>query len=102
MVEVGKNYYYIGVNINEWANKIVKVIQKTEDNVGTCKDVPVYLCEDENGEIKKVIESNLSLNTTPYNYVYGGMRDCFPENVKRFPTFKNGKYMFEYTWGSNY
>ena len=99
MIEVGKIYYYIGVGVAEWKNQIVKVLQDTGDKVGTNRDVSVYLCEDENGTIKRVVECNLSLEPFEYKFVSASDTVNFPEGVKTFPTYKNGKYMYEYTWG---
>lgn len=99
MIEINKNYYYTGTNIKQWQNKIIKVIEKLNYKMGTYKDVSVYLCEDENLIRKNIIECNLSLNPIEYNYSYGGIQECFPKDVKRFPIFKNGRYIYEYTWG---
>lgn len=91
--------FYIGINIKEWMNKKVTVMDQV-DVVGTNRDVPVYLCVDEDGNSHKVVGPCLSDITTTYNYAYGGMGDCFPENVERFPSFKNGKYLFDNIWGN--
>lgn len=90
--------YYVGVNIKKIINQKVNVFEII-DMMGTNRDVPVYRCVDENGEEYKIIETNLSDTKMNYKYVYGGMGDCFPKSVERFPTFKNGRYLLEYTWG---
>ena len=91
--------FYIGINIKEWMNKKVTVMDQV-DMVGTNRDVPVYLCVDEDGITYKVVEPCLSDTPTTYNYAYGGMGDCFPASVERFPSFKNGRYLFDSTWGN--
>lgn len=91
--------FYVGINIKEWMNKKVNVMDQV-DVVGTNKDVPVYLCVDEVGNTHKVVGPCLSDCPIEYKYAYGGMGDCFPESVERVPAFKNGKYLYEYTWGN--
>ena len=92
--------YYIGIGIKNLFNKKVKVLEKVA-MFGTNKDAPVYKCEDEKGVFYRILECNLSDNPVKeYEYKYGGMGDCFPSSVERFPSFKNGKYMLEYTWGN--
>ena len=97
-IEIGSSYYYNGVGIENWKNQVVRVISNINENVGTKRDVPVYLCELD-GEKHKIMAVNLSKSPISYNYKNGGMKECFPENVERFPTFKNGRYTLEYTWG---
>lgn len=87
--------FYTGVNIKNWMNKKVEVLDQV-DVCGTKLDVPVYLCVDENGETHKVAGTNLSDSTVNYKYAYGGMGDCFPESVERFPSFKGGRYVADW------
>ena len=100
MIIENSSYYYTGTNIIEWKNKSVKAVYMLNEKMGTNKDVSVWMCEDDNRISHKVLEVNLSNNPIIYKYAYGGMGDCFPEHLERFPSFKNGKYIFEYTWGN--
>lgn len=91
--------YYTGINIKNLMNEKVSVLEVV-DYCGTNRDVPVYLCADANGETYKIAGTNLSDSKIEYKYAYGGMGDCFPENVERFSSFRNGKYIFDSIWGS--
>ena len=98
VIEIGKSYYYNGVGIVDWKNKLVKVLSNTGEMVGTNRDVPVYLCEcEEDGSIHRVVGPNLSGHQVSYETKED--RQLLPPGVKTFPTYKNGKYMYEYTWG---
>lgn len=59
-IEIGKDCYYKGIGVKEWQNKIVKVLYDTKERVGINNNIIVYLCEDINGKIKRVIESDLT------------------------------------------
>lgn len=93
MIEVGKNYYYIGVGYKKLINKIVKVISLEEDKFGLNKDISVYNVEDENLNIYKVME--LSLDKKPWLGQISRIEDLqvLAGNVRTFPTFKNGRYV---------
>ena len=92
-IELGKNYYYIGVGYKKLINKIVKVISLEEDKFGLNKDILVYNVEDENLNIYKVME--LSLDKKPWLGQINRAEDLqlLPNNVRTFPTFKNGRYV---------
>lgn len=84
--------FYTGVNIETLKNKKVEILDRT-DWCGTNLNVPVYNCKDEKGKIYKIAETNLSDSPVNYNYMYGGVGECFPKNVKRFHSFKGKRYI---------
>ena len=93
MIEVGKNYYYIGVGYKKLINKIVKVISLEKDKFGLNKDISVYKVEDENLNIYKVME--LSLDKKPWLGHISRVEDLqiLPDSVRTFPTSENSKYL---------
>lgn len=92
-IEIGKNYYYVGVGYKKLLNKIVKVISLEEDKFGSNKDISVYNVEDENLNTYRVME--LSLDKKPWLGQINRAEDLrlLPDNVRTFPTFKNGRYV---------
>lgn len=92
-IEIGKNYYYVGVGYKKLINKSVKVISLEEDKFGLNKDILVYNVEDENLNIYKVME--LSLDNKPWLGQINRMENLqlLPNTVRTFPTFKNGRYV---------
>lgn len=98
MIEVGKNYYYVGVGISGLLNKIVKVLKNTEEKFGSNRDIPIYLCEDENLNIHRVLEISLSKTPAMYRFISATETSIIPESVATFTTFKDSKYTCEYTW----
>ena len=98
MIEVGKNYYYVGVGYKKLTNKIVKVISLEEDKFGLNKDISVYKVEDENLNKYKVMEISLAKTPAMYRFVSATETSILPEGVATFPTFKDNKYICEYTW----
>ena len=68
VIAVGNYYYYTGIGVNEWKNKKVKVLCKLKESLTNMSNnsddddssIMVYLCEDKDGDVKKVIESDLS------------------------------------------
>ena len=92
-IEIGKNYYYVGVGYKKLVNKIVKVISLEEDKFGLNKDILVYNVEDENMHLYKVME--LSLDKKPWLGQINRMENLqlLPNTVRTFPTFKNGRYV---------
>ena len=98
MIEVGKNYYYVGIGISGLLNKIVKVLDDTGEKFGSNRDMPIYLCEDENLNTYRVMEISLSKTPAMYRFVSATEASILPEGVATFPTFKDNKYICEYTW----
>ena len=96
MVEIGKNYYYVGVGHKGWMNKIVTVLEDTGEKFGANNQISIYICEDENLETKRVMDISLSKSPTIYRFVSSSEYDNIPASVKRFPTFKNNKYIGDF------
>ena len=94
MLELNRRYYYVGVNIPEIDNRSVTVIEQS-DVCGTNQDHLVYTVSDDEGNLYKVAECNLS--TRPYisrNIIVESLKDCFPEDVLRCPSFTpRGRYI---------
>ena len=59
-IKIGEEYYYTGIGVNSWKNKKVKTLCKLKENIDNNNFIITYLCEDREGDIKKVIESDLS------------------------------------------
>lgn len=96
MIEVGKNYYYVGVGHKSWMNKIVKVLEDTREKFGANNQISIYICEDENSEIKRVMDISLSKSPTVYRFVSNAEYDSILASVERFPTFKNNRYIGDF------
>ena len=87
MLEIGKNYYYVGVNIEELVNTEVTVIEQ-DGYCGTKQDCPVYKVVDMFGELRRIPECNLDVKQhLDRKFIYWGLQDCFPDTVGRFESF---------------
>ena len=97
MIEVGKNYYYVGIGISGLLNKVVKVLDDTGEKFGSNKDMPIYLCEDENLNTYRVMEISLSKNPAMYKFVSTTDLNTLPADLRTFSSFdKNGRYVGDY------
>ena len=88
-IELNKNYYYIGVGYNNLKNTVVKVLKET-DYVNNHK---IYVCEDENLDIYKIYDFNLSKYQITYNYVSTLEKELLSNSIGRFKSFINGRYV---------
>lgn len=90
---IGKVYYYVGVNIKGLTGNTVEVI----DQVDVVNSIPVYQVVDENGELHKVFEFNLSRERyIPKVVSIEENRQLLPPSVLTFPTFSpNGRYLYD-------
>ena len=92
-IEIGKNYYYVGVGRNHLINKIVKVIDK-EDELFNKHNV--FIVEDEELNTYRVPEFNLSKQQLTGVVKNSLDKQLLADTIQTFCSFKNGKYVGDY------
>lgn len=92
-IEIGKNYYYVGIGHKQLTNKIVKVISLEESNFGSNRDISIYKVEDEDLQLYRVMELNLDKRPWLGQIMRAKETQLLPQGVRTFPSFKTGRYV---------